>query len=153
MCLTCQSRASDIKNEKIKWFRMMGLTFWEPLHVTTLQAKLGEGGDLAEDHVGPLALGQCMAERHVKVRKGGQMPETFGHQKWENKMIPNDMTHYLGESPSSCTSPCWASAGQQDFRSLRTSPEQQLVRNFSKIRISTTGQKIKWFLKMRLTFW
>ena len=59
----------------------MGVTLWERFNVTFLQAKLGEGGDLAEDHVGPLALGQCMAVRHVKVRKGGQLPETFGHQK------------------------------------------------------------------------
>ena len=59
----------------------MGVTFWERLNVTAHQVKLGEGGDLAEDRVGPLVFGQCMAAPHVQVRKGGQMPKAFGHQK------------------------------------------------------------------------
>ena len=63
---------------------MMGLTFWERRHVTALQAKLGEGGDLAEGRVGPLVLGQCMAISHVEVHKGGQLPETFGHRIFQN---------------------------------------------------------------------
>ena len=57
----------------------MAVTFWERLYVTARQAKLGEGGDLAEDRVGPLVLGQCIAAPHVKVRKGGEMPKAFGH--------------------------------------------------------------------------
>ena len=63
----------------------MGLTFWECLHVAIRQAKLGEGGDLAEDHVGPLALGQCIAAPHVQGREGGQMSKAFGHHKMKIK--------------------------------------------------------------------
>ena len=59
----------------------MGVTLWERFNVTFLQAKLGEGGDLAEDRVGPLVFGQCIAAPHVQVRKGGQMPKAFGTQK------------------------------------------------------------------------
>ena len=72
---------------------MMRLTLWERRHVATLQAKLGEGGDLAKSRIGPLVIGQCMAVSHAQVRKGSQKPEAFGHQQLEKKMIPNDATH------------------------------------------------------------
>ena len=58
----------------------MGVTFWERLNVTALQAKLGEGGDLAEDGVGLSVLGQGMAVTQVQVRKGCQFSEAFGQQ-------------------------------------------------------------------------
>ena len=53
-------------------------TFWERLHVTPRQAELGQGGNLAEDGVGPLVLGQSVAGFQVEVRKGWQLSESFG---------------------------------------------------------------------------
>ena len=59
----------------------MRLTLWERHHVTALQAKLVEGGDLAKGRIGPLVLGQCIAVSHVQVRKGGQLPKAFGNHR------------------------------------------------------------------------
>ena len=56
---------------------MVQLTLRERRHVAALQVKLGEGGDLAKDRVGPLVLDQCMAQNHVEVFQVGQLPETL----------------------------------------------------------------------------
>ena len=55
----------------------MQSTFWERLHVTPPQAELGQGGDRAEDGVGPLFPGQRVAATQVEVRKGWQLSESF----------------------------------------------------------------------------
>ena len=80
---------------------MVRLTLRERRHVAALQAKLGEGGDLAEDRVGPLVFGQCIAEPHVQVHKGGQMPKAFGYHisKIRNKNVKSSGTHFLGATP------------------------------------------------------
>ena len=58
--------------------RKSGRTFWERFHVAGVQAELGQGGDVAEDGVGPLILGQCVAVAHVEVLQGWQLSEPFG---------------------------------------------------------------------------
>ena len=56
----------------------MQSTFWERLHVTPKQAELGQGGDRAEDCVGPRVRGQRGAATQVEVRKGWQLSKHFG---------------------------------------------------------------------------
>ena len=49
---------------------------------------------------------QLRAVPHVEILEAGQMPEAFGEQKNENKMIPNDVTHSQGAMSHTSNSPC-----------------------------------------------
>ena len=61
-----------------------------------MQAKLAQRGDLAEDVVGPLVLGQCMAVSQVQIRK---FSEAF-RQQTEEQLVRfskyGTHEHYLG---------------------------------------------------------
>ena len=87
------SEAFGHQQLKIKYFRKMRLTFWE--------------------------WSQSIAQLQVKLREAGQLPEAFGHQIWENKMIPKNATYLQEDSGSARSPPCWAPLGWPDVRSLR----------------------------------